>query len=268
MPVKRTASAANIAEDHQDGPNDSIPEISSDDERLDYITADCNKIRRQIRTFIESGEMKIGEFQNAIGVSSKSYGAFMKQRGADTGSCSETYYGAARFFKKRELQGLKMPKKRAKTSEENEEIVKKYDVSDIHLDGESETNVLVYDTCDVVRKKIHAHLRRPGVTQAMFLRQLEQMSPEGTGVNTRALHLFLAKSGPSAGNTSGIFYAAYVFFEKLRIKEGKPKTEFRKQMENIWRNTGMDLERCSANGFLCIGDKRPYEDEYGRVTVR
>ncbi|RJE27201.1 hypothetical protein PHISCL_00442 [Aspergillus sclerotialis] len=258
MPPKRTASTANIA-------SEPIPEISSDDERLNYITADCNKIRRQIRSFIESGEMKVGEFQNAIGMSSKSYGAFMKQRGADAGFCSDTYYGAARFFKKRELQGIKMPK-RAKTSKEDKEaILKKYDVFHIQLEGESEMKVLVFDTCDVIRKKIHAHLRRPGMTQTMFLGQLEQISP--VGINTRALHLFLSKSGPSAGNTSGIFYSSYVFFEKLRIKEGKPKTQFREQMERIWENRGMDRERCSANGVWCVGDERPYEDDYGRIKI-
>ena len=267
MPPKRTASAANIAEDNQqDNAGASIPEMSSDDERLRYITADCNQIRRQISSFIGSGEMKIGEFQKAIRVSSKSYNAFMKQRGAQAGFESETYVGAWQFFKKRELQGIKMPK-RAKTSKaDNEETLNKYDVSDIHLDGESDEVVPVYDTCDEIRKKIHAHLRKPGVTQANFMRHLKQISP--IGVNARGLGLFLSKKGPSAGNTSGIFYPAYVFFEKLRIKEGKPKTKFREEMEKIWRNTGMNREIPSERGVWCQGPQRPYEDEFGRISIR
>lgn len=44
--------------------------------------------------------------------------------------------------------------------------------------------------------------------------------------------------GPDTGNTSCVFYAAYVFFEKLRIVESKPKSKHREEMESIWGGKG------------------------------
>jgi hypothetical protein len=42
---------------------------------------------------------------------------------------------------------------------------------------------------------------------------------------------------------SSVFYGAYVFFEKLRVKENKPKSKKRKEMEEVWaKHGGMDLE--------------------------
>ncbi|GFF80386.1 hypothetical protein IFM53868_02846 [Aspergillus udagawae] len=125
------------------------PEIDSDDERLSYIDWNCDQVRRRIRAFIESGEMKIGEFQDAIGVSSRSYLEFLGQNGRDKGSGSSTYINAARFFKKRELQGIKPPRKKRATKESQRKVAEKYDVSGIHLDGESDQSVPVWDTCDV-----------------------------------------------------------------------------------------------------------------------
>lgn len=155
------------------------------------------------------------------------------------------------------------------TKADKEATLKKYDVSEIPLDGESEAKVPVYDTCDIIRRRIKAHLRRPEITQAMFLRGLERMFPEGrkTGINARGLGLFTSKKGANAGNTSGVFYAAYVFFEKLRLKERKPKTPFRERMEEVWGNAGMQREVSSAQHYFCSDDERPFVDEYGRVTI-
>jgi hypothetical protein len=123
-----------------------IPEIDSDDERLNYITDNCNKVRQKIRTFIESGEMKVTQFQREIGVTSSSYTSFMGQNGPDKGSQSNVYWKAFRFFKKRDLQGIKAPRKKVK--KDVEEAAN--DVSMVHLDGESDQEVEVYDTCGKV----------------------------------------------------------------------------------------------------------------------
>jgi hypothetical protein len=45
-------------------------------------------------------------------------------------------------------------------------------IANIELDGEEDDEVPVYDSCDVIRRKVNAHLRKPGVTQAQFLRDL------------------------------------------------------------------------------------------------
>jgi hypothetical protein len=80
------------------------------------------------------------------------------------------------------------------------------------------------DTCDDVRRKINAHLKKPGVAGASFLRHVAaQYHAVSKKPTSRDLSAFRSKKGPYAGNMSAIFYGAYVHFEKLRIKEGKPK---------------------------------------------
>ncbi|MCJ1251560.1 hypothetical protein MMC30_008795 [Trapelia coarctata] len=200
---------------------ESTEEISDDDPRLQYISDNCNQVRRKIHDFINSGAMKVGEFQSAIGVTTGSYARFMKQNGPQSGYGSDTYEAAATFFKKRELQGIMMPKKKVKKADED----KKMDVSDIHLDGEDTESVEVYYTCDEVRRKIAVYLREEGVTKAGFLRELRSMFPEPKPLQSKQLQDFQSKSGPLAGNTSRVYYAAYVFFEKLRLKQGKKKSK-------------------------------------------
>ena len=168
------------------------------------------------------------------------------------------------FFKKRELQGKKQPKKKVKKEDEEKEN----DVSGIQLDGESDGQVPVYDTCDEVRRKIRAYLTNPNVTQAGFLRAIAQTHPEGKKFQSKSLNDFMNKHGPNAGNTSGVFYAAYVFFEKLRLKEGKPKSKHRLEMEKIYRNSGFDIKTPSNRGYLCGPGERPTIDQYGRVSFR
>lgn len=105
-----------------------------------------------------AAQREVGEFQSAIGVTTGSYARFMKPNGPQSGYGSVTYDPAAMLFKKRKLQGIKMPKKGVKKAEED----KKMDVSDFYLDGEDTESVEVYDTCDEVRKNIAAYLREEG----------------------------------------------------------------------------------------------------------
>lgn len=51
---------------------------------------------------------------------------------------------------------------------------------------------------------------------------------------------YLGKKGRMAGNTSDVFYAAYFFFKKLRVRDEKPKTQFWKEVEKAWER-GMVL---------------------------
>lgn len=59
------------------------------------------------------------------------------------------------------------------------------------------------------------------------------MYPGPRQIQSKQLHDFLSKKGAMAGNSSCIYYAAYVYFEKLRIKEGKKKSVMREEMEDI-----------------------------------
>lgn len=253
-------------------PIDSVNiDRDSDDDRLRYIDANCDQVRKKIDAFINSGEMKVGEFQRAIGVSSHSYLSFLGQKGPMAGSNSATYDTAWRFFKKRELRGIKLPRpnaKRAKLSKEDRDAAAaKYDVSMIRLHGEEDSSVPVYDTCDTMRSKIRAHLRRPEVTQASSVRDLLRMYPDGEsprGLTAASVPGFLRKRGPCKGAGMELFYDAYVFFEKLRIKENKPKSSFREDMEFLWPG-GFELMDPVNRGYIVRAGRDLYMDEYGRV---
>ncbi|GKZ35148.1 hypothetical protein AbraIFM66950_005700 [Aspergillus brasiliensis] len=218
----------------------------------------CDEIRQEIRDFIASGQMSANEFQRAIDVSPRSYSEFLNQQGVK-GARSATYKNALEFFQgwsggtvvllavtqPAVTMAGNAPKRTKKNQQPSAAAV---DLSNIHLDGEEDGNVPIFDTCDVVRRKIRAHLRKPGVTQAGFISFGE----------------FLKKKGPNAGSQGAVFYAAYVYFEKLRLKNGKPKDAFRLEMEKIWPN-GFELDHAANGRFWCGPNKRPWVDKYGLV---
>ena len=230
----------------------------------------CNQVRSKIRAYINSGETKVGKFQDKLGVSSKSYGDFMGQNGPDKGSYSSTYQAGWEFFKKMEVAGVKMPRKKKAKTEAPKDGKKsdksgdgKQDVSDIKLDGEDKGEVPIYDKCDEVRRKINAQLRDTSMTQAAFLREIAKCMPGTPTLSAQRLKTFLNSKGPRAGNDSPIFYAAYVWFEKLRIKEGKKKGKKREEMEKVWaKEGGMDRE-APKGGWLCRSP--PTVDQCGQI---
>lgn len=210
---------------------------------------------------MQTGEMKVGEFQKALGVNSRGYNSFLQQSGKTKGANSNTYFAAFKFFRNREDQGIKISKKKVKKEDQKND-----DVSGIALDGEEDTDVPVWDTCDEVRKKIQAYLRDPGVTQAGFLREIARTFPGGDKkIQSKMLNDFLGKKGAYAGNTSSVFYASYVFFEKLRIRDGKAKSKHRLDMEDIYPN-GFETKRRHDGGYIVpVSVKNIYEDKYGRL---
>ena len=203
--------------------------------------------------------MKVGEFCSKIDVSNNAYNRFVHQHGPSKGLQSDVFMNACAYFKKREIAGLKLPtaaSKKAKSTPSKKsgagaddtanDTAKKTtkgkagdpaDFLQVHLDGEEDDSVPVYDTCADVRRKISAHLRDPGVTQAQFCRELHSQlhGPEkGSKIQSGQLARFRAMSGANQGGDNKIFYTAYVFFEKKRIAEGKPKSKKRNEMEEIW----------------------------------
>jgi hypothetical protein len=109
----------------------------------------CTVVRGKINRFLEAGEMKIGQFCDAIGVSGNAYRRFMAQNGKFAGEGCDTYRNARLFFKKRELAGLKIPTKKQKTAAAAAAAstagAKKdavTDISSIHLEGKHSTSHL------------------------------------------------------------------------------------------------------------------------------
>jgi hypothetical protein len=213
---------------------DDISIAAVDEEILYTITENCDQIRRKIQSFINSGEMKVTEFQRQLECNSNSYSRFMGQNGPSKGVNSDVYGAAFRFFRRRELQGIKIPVKKVKKEDE----AKLSDMSAIKLDGEDTLSVEVYDSCNEIRKKIRAHLTQPSVTQAGFLREIAKTYPDGRKIQSKVLNDFLGKRGIFAGNTSAVYYSSYVFFEKIRIRDGKAKSKHRTEMETAYQDEG------------------------------
>ena len=157
----------------------------------------------------------------------------MNQIGPVKGSNSIVYQNAFVFFKHCELNSTKAPKKPKLTPSDN--VDRALNVSDITLDGEEEGEVEVYGTCDLARSKIRtflsAHLL---ISQATFCREMSKTFHDGKSVSSALMSGFLSKKGPRKGNICAAFFALYVFFKKCRIRDRKPKSEFREIMEDIF----------------------------------
>lgn len=94
------------------------------------------------------------------------------------------------------------------------------DISSIQLNGEEARAVEIYDTCDMVRSKIKLFMKQhPKESNASLARRM--------GTPSTGLSRFNAQKGYDEGNTSDAFYSAYVFLEKIRIAQNKPKSKGR-----------------------------------------
>jgi len=120
--------------------------------------------------------------------------------------------------------------------------------------------VPIFNVCDEVRRKIAAYLREADITQAGFLREIANMCSEPKKIQSKQLKDFQTKKGPLAGNTSGVYYT--VFFEKLRIRDGIPKTKFRWETEDAWAYYGgIDIM------ILAVLDIRIAEERYLDLSI-
>ncbi|PQE24397.1 calcineurin is a calcium-dependent protein [Rutstroemia sp. NJR-2017a BVV2] len=160
-------------------------------------------------------------------------------------------------------------KKAKKTTAKECDMV---DVSSIELPGEEDGTVEVYDTCNSLCEKISDHLEQDGITQAGFLREVSKCLPGGKKLSSAQLKTFMAKDGPKAGNTTGIYYAGYCYFEKLRIANGEEKIEFGEEMEDIWDGSthmsgraGFDVWTAANQRYIGSTNASLGLDEYGTV---
>lgn len=135
----------------------------------------------------------------------------------------------------------------------------------IQLDGEATQSVPVYETCDMIRRKIDSYLRQTGLSNAAFCRALAEATL--IRVSGTQLSSFRSKKGYDSGNTSNVFYACYVYFEKLRIKEGKPKSKDRLKMEELWaKEGGFNVVTAGHNKALTMmGGEKYTVNKYGQV---
>ena len=109
----------------------------------------------------------------------------------------------------------------------------------VDVDGVATTPV--YDSCPQLVKKIKDFLERPGMTKGNFCTALG-------GINANSLNKFLAGKGQDqCGNVT--YRKSWVFFEKLRVLEGKPKSSARRKNE-MERPSGFSLEKARPQRFF------------------
>ncbi|TID20722.1 hypothetical protein E6O75_ATG05486 [Venturia nashicola] len=263
-----------LLDEQDDGPSGPI-----------RLTHDCDQVRRKIRSLIDSG-LKVIEFANLIGVSTPAYYRFMGQNGPQKGAGSETYTSALQYFQKYEAMGMPIPTSKKARSERSVSTVSASsspsvtsttaipcaaDIATAHatitLDGEYSDSVSVYDTCDDIRRKINAYLQKSPEPQASFLRTLmSQYHTQTKTIQSVQLQRFRNMAGPDAGNTNPVYYAAYVFFEKERMRTDKAKSEGRKKMEAIYPS-GMGTDRPVRKGIWTTGNSNVTKNKYGQWVV-
>jgi hypothetical protein len=71
--------------------------------------------------------------------------------------------------------------------------------------------------------------------------------------------------GPTDGVQHVVYYAAYVFFEKERIRMDKKKGKEREEMERIFV-CGVDTSR-PRRGVWCMKGDSVNMDKYGRYVI-
>jgi hypothetical protein len=101
------------------------------------------------------------------------------------------------------------------------------DIKDIVLENELSDSYNSPLNCDQVRALINQYFDATKETQAAFLRTLmAQYHTEDKKIQSVQLQRYRGMKGDSAGGTNPVFYAAGVFFEKLR--RGKERDRERK----------------------------------------
>ncbi|KAE9972336.1 hypothetical protein EG328_005073 [Venturia inaequalis] len=246
-------------------------EITADD--LEDMEPDMSPqlVRNKLNELFDVEKYGKGKFCEKRGTTNKSLNTFMKMTGSN-GRQTSAYEAGWKFFKLRqlnekfakEMEKAQQPKKRksaggeegappakaAKTASGKSAAQPPHvDISDIHLPGEDTDSVEVYDTCDDIRSKITPYLALPSVTAASFLRSIcAQYHLKPRSIQSKQLTDFRNKRGAEAGNTSAVFYGSYVFFEKIRIKEGEPKTAKRLENEREYKGGGVDIKHAERGG--------------------
>ncbi|KAI0814735.1 hypothetical protein BC629DRAFT_809819 [Irpex lacteus] len=85
------------------------------------------------------------------------------------------------------------------------------------------------DDCNDIRRKIRTLMQEPGFKITAWLREIGN-------INNNSYQRFMKASGPTGGAENGTYYAAYVYFEKRRILEGKKKSAKRIRSEDEFPN--------------------------------
>ena len=103
---------------------------------------------------------------------------------------------------------------------------------------------MVFDSCPQLVTKIKAFLQRDGMTKAMLLQAFGN-------INNNSLGRFLSGKGQDQCGTV-TYKAAYIFFERLRLVEGKKKSAARLKNESE-RHGGFSLQKSRGGTWIVAG---------------
>ena len=194
-----------------------------------------------------------------MGVNSNSFRKFMDPgtyKSQWSATQNGTYWAAAKLlaqvaYEKDLAKISSLGKRRSESSESGHSHKRKKLSSEAKLDAlyliqhinsvEGVRESVVYDTCPQVMTKIKAFLQRDGMTKANLLLALG-------GINSNSLNTFLSgKRQDQCGNVT--YRTAYVFFEKLRIIEGEPKSVARLSNE---RDHPYGVSHLTQTSIVCL----------------
>lgn len=133
----------------------------------------------------------------------------------------------------------------------------------IRLYKEDEDVTPVFNTCDEMRRKITKHIEDTKITLHLLglLLHCQLHGPRDIkSITGSQISAFRKKRGSRAGNTTVVFYAAFVYFEKLRILKGEKESEHRQTMEEIWP-VGFDVKTPPHN-IHYIGSAAYHDGEF------
>lgn len=214
-----------------------------------HVDKNCDQVRSLVRKVLDNGIMKKGKFCGAIGNTGGALNSFLAKNGPLDGAKSEVYQNSWGWFKQRELAGLKMPdpkKQQVAASSPSASgpgpttagpsSAAAVDISRIVLEEEATDTVPVYDSCDEIRSKIDAHMRsKPGLSPTQFCRDLAAQLHTGKckSITVKQLADFRSFKGSRSGSQSPVYYAAYIYFEKIRLAQGQPKSTRRLEREEL-----------------------------------
>ena len=219
-----------------------------DDDDCDHETAkwSCDVMRKKIATFLASKEMTQTAFLKACGgIAPNSYGNFMKLKGKWNGTQNGTFWGAQRFFLRRDAEkraaAAMMPtaeKKRKREHQADEKAAKKTQLAELlqkvrALPGPEKSvpcrppicakncpGTAVYDTCDEVRKKSLELMAATGMTQSAFIKEIGCHPPSWNSF----IKMKSRFDGHNPGAGNGCYWGAYNFLEKVRLVRGEKKS--------------------------------------------
>lgn len=228
-------------------------------------------IRGKILKFLQTTDVKIGEFQNILGVNSNSYNRFVNSKYKNPWSAAEnqTYRAAARFFLREKKLGSKAMgvmrkiKKDPNTGKSSKlSALEMPNISGVLTDG------FTYLTPEETRRQLRVLLKLYQTSNAALAKL--------ANVPYQSFNLFLKATGEFGGGKNQVYHPAAQLVEKIRIARGQPKSQKRLGIEAEIRAGRTNFDGSPFLGMdpnskvLCMKGTCPVmaRDSLGRRTVR